>query len=168
MLSMIACLDVAYHDTRAAAAGIVFRDWHDEFVIAEHLISLGDIQPYQSGQFFMRELPCLSAILRVLPPVQVVLVDGYVWLEECRPGLGAHLYHSLDDRVSVIGVAKTRYRGAENIQEIRRGTSKRPLYISAVGLSVPQAAGHVCSMRGPHRIPTLLKRVDLLSRKSPS
>jgi deoxyribonuclease V len=165
---MIACLDVAYYDSRAVAAGIVFRDWHDEFVIAEHLISLADIQPYQSGQFFMRELPCLLAILRVLPPVQIVVVDGYVWLEECRPGLGAHLYHSLDDRISVIGVAKTRYRGAENIQEIRRGTSKRPLYISAAGLSVPQAAELVCSMRGPHRSPTLLKRVDRLSRKSSS
>jgi deoxyribonuclease V len=67
-------------------------------------------------------------------------------------------------RVPVIGVAKTKYIGAEDVQEIRRGKSKQPLYISAVGLSALQAAEHVCSMRGPYRIPTMLKRVDLLSR----
>jgi deoxyribonuclease V len=54
--------------------------------------------------------------------------------------------------------------GAENVQEIVRGKSKQPLYISAVGLSISQAAEHVHSMHGPYRIPTLLKRVDLLSR----
>src|SRR5262249_37080476 len=102
--------------------------------------------------------------LPLLPPVQIVLIDGYVWLEENRPGLGAHLYQSLDGRVAVIGVAKTRYLGAAGVQEIARGTSKQPLYISAIGLRVQQAAEHVYSMRGPYRIPALLKRVDLLSR----
>jgi deoxyribonuclease V len=96
--------------------------------------------------------------------VQVVLVDGYVWLEENRPGLGAHLYQSLDGRVAVIGVAKTRYLGATNVQEITRGKSKQPLYISAVGLNVEQAAKCAYSMHGPYGIPTLLARVDYLSR----
>jgi deoxyribonuclease V len=161
---MIACVDVDYRDTRAVAAGLAFRDWLDDSVVAERVISLPKIQPYKSGQFFIRELPCLLAVLRVLPPVEVVLIDGYVWLEENRPGLGAYLYQSLDGRVPVIGVAKSRYLGAENVQEIARGKSKRPLYISAVGLSVAQAAEHVYLMRGPDRIPMLLKRVDLLSR----
>jgi deoxyribonuclease V len=162
---MIAAVDVHYQRTRAVAAGIVFRDWLDENVVAEQVVSLPDIQPYQSGQFFIRELPCLLAVLRVLPPVQTVLIDGYVWLEENRPGLGAHLYQSLDGRVPIIGVAKTRYLGASDVQEITRGKSKQPLYISAVGLSGRQAAEHVYSMRGPYRIPTLLKKVDLLSRR---
>ena len=164
MIRMIACVDVDYRDTRAVAAGLAFRDWLDDSVLAERVISLPKIQPYKSGQFFIRELPCVLAVLRVLPPVEVVLIDGYVWLEENQPGLGAHLYQSLDGRVPVIGVAKSRYLGAENVQEIARGKSKRPLYISAVGLSVAQAAEHVYSMRGPYRIPMLLKRVDLLSR----
>jgi len=164
MISMIACVDVDYQDTRAVAAGIAFRDWVDNSAIAERVVSLSNIEPYKSGQFFIRELPCILAVLRILPPVQVALIDGYVWLEENRPGLGAHLYHSLDGRVPVIGVAKSRYLGAVNVQALARGKSKRPLYISAVGLSVSQAAKHVYSMRGPYRIPTLLKRVDLLSR----
>jgi deoxyribonuclease V len=165
---MIACVDVDYQDTRAVAAGIAFRDWRDDGVVAERAVSLHDIQPYQSGQFFVRELPCLLAVLRVLPPVEVVLIDGYVWLEENRPGLGSHLHRSLEGRVAVIGVAKTQYLGAQNVREITRGKSKQPLYISAVGLGVDQAAEYVCSMEGPYRIPTLLKKVDLLSRRERS
>jgi deoxyribonuclease V len=164
MITMIACVDVHYQHTRAVAAGIAFRDWLDDSIVAERVVSLDDIQPYRSGQFFIRELPCLLAVLQVLPPVQIVLIDGYVWLDENRPGLGAYLYESFDGRVQVIGVAKTRYSGADDMQKIERGNSKRPLYISAVGLSVTQAAEHVYSMHGPYRIPTLLKRVDLLSR----
>jgi deoxyribonuclease V len=86
---MIGCLDVAYWDRQAVAAGIAFRDWLDETVVAERAVSLQGVEPYQSGQFFIRELPCLLAVLRVLPPLDVVLIDGYVWLEKNRPGLGA-------------------------------------------------------------------------------
>jgi deoxyribonuclease V len=161
---MIACIDVHYLDTRAVAAGIAFRDWLDESVVAEQVITISGVKPYKSGQFFERELPCLLAVLEKLPSMDIVLIDGYVWLEKNRPGLGAHLYTSGDGRTSVIGVAKTRYTGAENVQEIVRGKSKQPLYISAAGLSVAEAAEHVRSMDGPYRIPTLLKRVDLLAR----
>jgi len=164
MIRMIGCVDVDYRGTRAVAAGIAFRDWLDDSGVVERVVTVSDIQPYQPGQFFIRELPCLLAVLRVLPPLQIVLIDAYVWLEQNRPGLGAHLYDSLDGRVSVIGVAKTRYLGAGSVQEIARGKSRRPLYISAIGMSVRQAAEHVYSMSGLYRIPTLLKRVDLLSR----
>src|SRR5262245_50765125 len=98
MISMIACVDVHYKKTQAVAAGIAFRDWLDESVVEERVVSLPDIQPYQSGQFFIRELPCLLAVLRVLPPVQIVLIDGYVWLKKKRPGLGRSEEHSLDGR----------------------------------------------------------------------
>jgi deoxyribonuclease V len=161
---MIACVDVHYRDTRSVAAGIAFRGWLDESVVAECVITVSGIQPYKSGQFFERELPCLSAVLEKLPPIDIVLIDGYVWLEKNRPGLGAHLYTALGGRIPVIGVAKTRYFRAENVQEIVRGKSKQPLYISAAGLSVMEAAEHVRSMHAPYRIPTLLNRVDRLSR----
>ena len=62
MISMIACVDVDYENTRAVAAGIAFRDWLDDSVVAERVVSLSDIQPYQSGQFFIRELPCLLSL----------------------------------------------------------------------------------------------------------
>jgi deoxyribonuclease V len=47
-----------------------------------------------------------------------------------------------------------------------RGTeAKRPLYVTAAGVGVDQAAAWVRSMHGPHRLPTLLKRVDRLCRE---
>jgi deoxyribonuclease V len=69
-------------------------------------------------------LPCLFAILRKLPPVDTAIIDGYVWLAgESRPGLGAHLYGALNQKVVVIGVAKTKFHGADHVSEVIRGSS---------------------------------------------
>jgi deoxyribonuclease V len=162
---MIACLDVQYQDTTACAAGIVFRDWLDAKALEEKVIQLADIQPYESGQFFRRELPCLMAILQRLPKIGIVIVDGYVWLEgEGKPALGACLYDALAGQATVIGVAKTKFRGAHGVCEITRGRSRRPLFISAAGMHPEEAAKHVRSMDGDYRIPTLLARADYLCR----
>lgn len=161
---MIACLDVHYHGTRATAAGIVFSHWTDASAIEERVVSMADVQPYRSGRFFLRELPCLLAVLEVLPPVKSVIVDGYVWLEDEKPGLGEHLHQALESRPAVIGVAKTRYVGAVRVREVTRGKSTRPLFITAAGIDVGEAAEHIRSMHGPNRIPTLLQKVDSLSR----
>ncbi len=124
------------------------------------------VEPYEPGQFFRRELPCLLAVLSKLPPVDVVVIDGYVWLGGLEnPGLGAHLYQALGRRTSVVGVAKTRFKGAETTCEVLRGKSKRPLFITAAGMSQEVAAKHVHCMHGAYRIPTLLKRVDELCRR---
>ena len=45
-----------------------------------------------------------------------------------------------------------------------RGNSKSPLFVTARGVSASDAALHVKQMHGPHRIPTLLARVDGLAR----
>lgn len=162
---MIACLDVHYRDPGAVAAGLWFRRWEDSASSAEIVLPIERVAPYRSGQFYLRELPCLLAVLEKGPPVEVVVVDGYVWLgAEQRPGLGAHLYQALGEKVAVIGVAKTRYPGATRAQELRRGTSRSPFYVTAAGMEVGEAARHVAEMHGPHRIPTLLRRVDQLCR----
>ncbi len=164
---MIACLDVAYVHAAAYAAGIAFRDWCDSGPAEERTLLPTEVQPYLTGQFFRRELPCLLAVLRALPPVGVAVVDGYVWLDDAgKPGLGAHLYQALDGEVAVIGVAKTRFRGANIACEVTRGKSARPLFITAAGISPERAADHIRSMHGCYRIPTLLKRVDGLCRRA--
>ncbi len=164
---MIACLDVDYREAAAYAAGIAFQYWPDATPATEKVILVEAVQPYQPGQFFRRELPCLLAVLRELPPVAVVVVDGYVWLDGVSvAGLGAHLYQALAGKVAVIGVAKTRYSGAGAAVEVVRGRSTRPLFITAVGMSAQKAAEHVRSMHGPDRIPTLLKRVDSPARQA--
>jgi len=81
-----------------------------------------------------------------------------------RPGLGAHRYEALRRCVAVIGAAESRFVKAEPVEPVLRGRSRSPLYVTAVGMDVAQAARHIRSMHGPHRIPTLLKRVDQLSR----
>ena len=164
---MIGCLDVDYREPAAYAAGIAFHNWSDASPAIEKVVPVVGVHPYQPGQFFRRELPCLLAVLRELPPVGVVVVDGYVWLDGVSvAGLGAHLYQELAGKVAVIGVAKTRFAGVGAAVEVVRGRSIRPLFITAVGMSTPRAAEHLRSMHGPDRIPTLLKRVDSLARRA--
>ena len=43
----------------------------------------------------------------------------------------------------------------------RRG-SRKPLYVSAAGCGLQDAADRVLRMHGPHRIPTLVRRADQL------
>jgi deoxyribonuclease V len=162
---MIACVDVYYRDSEASAAMVTFRAWSDAKAIGETVVQVANVQPYESGQFFRRELPCLLAVLKTAPSAQIVVIDGYVWLEgSAKPGLGAHLCEALGGGVAVVGVAKTRFQGAEGVREITRGVSKRPLFITAAGMELELAARGVLSMHGNHRIPTLLARVDYLSR----
>jgi deoxyribonuclease V len=123
------------------------------------------VEPYQSGQFYRRELPCILAVLKSLPELaQVIIIDGYVWLGDHRPGLGAHLYEALGQQVAVVGVAKTRFVRAEPVELVLRGRSRSPLYVTAVGMDLAEAASRIRTMHGSYRIPTLLKRVDQLSR----
>jgi deoxyribonuclease V len=163
---MLVCVDVDYRDRGAVAACVGFRGWADEAPAAEVVRHLTEVAEYVPGEFYRRELPCLLSVLEAAPePPELVVVDGYVWLGD-RPGLGARLYEALGRRVPVVGVAKTRFQSATAAREVVRGDSRRPLYVTAAGLDVAAAAEHVRSMHGPFRIPTLLKRVDQLCRRS--
>jgi deoxyribonuclease V len=160
-----ACVDVDYRDQEAVAACVLFADWGAGESAAEWVEHLPRAAPYEPGRFYLRELPCLLTVLRRAPlPLQAVVIDSYVWLGEGEPGLGAHLYQALGGAVAVIGVAKTRYRGAAFAVPVLRGGSQAPLYITAAGLPKEEAAGWVRGMHGAHRIPTLLRRVDRLAR----
>jgi deoxyribonuclease V len=167
---MIACVDVDYRDEGAVAACVLFHAWGDEAPAEERLERVARVEPYQPGQFYKRELPCLLAVLTPVlqrGPLEAVVVDGYVWLrDERHPGLGAHLYEALGRQVPVLGVAKTRFASARASVEVRRGGSGRPLHMTAAGLDVEEAARHVQGMHGPYRIPTLLKRVDQACRSA--
>jgi deoxyribonuclease V len=162
---MLACLDVTYRNDAACAAGVIFRDWADANPLDEKVVHVQNVEPYQPGQFYRRELPCLLAVLKQLPPIDTAIIDGYVWLDgEPRPGLGAHLHKALNGNLSVVGVAKTKFHGANGVREVIRGSSKRPLFVTAVGIEQQLAANHVRSMHGDNRLPTLLARADYLCR----
>jgi deoxyribonuclease V len=162
---MIVALDVHYDEQRqrGTGAGVVFECWQDAARCAEYTVQCSGIEPYQPGEFFRRELPCLLSILEAIKePVTQIVLDGYVSLDE-RPGLGLRLWDALDTRVPIIGVAKSRYRGAVAV-EVTRGASKAPLYVTAVGVDPTTAAAKIKAMHGAFRIPALLKRVDQLSK----
>jgi deoxyribonuclease V len=92
----------------------------------------------------------------------LVVIDGYVDLDPLgQPGLGAHLH--AETGLPVVGVAKSAFRTATHARQVRRGTSKRPLFVTAVGVPIEEAAGMVAEMAGPHRIPDALRRVDRLA-----
>jgi deoxyribonuclease V len=126
-----------------------------------------EVQPYQPGQFYLRELPPLHAVLDGLAGMAVLVVDGYADLDpDGRPGLGAHAHAEFG--VPVIGVAKTAFRTATHAIPVLRGTSTRPLYVTAAGMPRADAAGLVQRMAGQHRMPDALRRVDTLARNGPS
>jgi deoxyribonuclease V len=162
---MIAALDVHYDDRTAGATGaaVLFEAWADAQSHSEHVVRTGGVAPYEPGAFYKRELPCLLAVLKSLPAApSIVAIDGYVTLGD-KPGLGTHLWEALERRTPIIGVAKTRFHSAA-AKEVLRGGSLSPLYVTAVGIDLDEAAAHIQAMVGPHRIPTLLKRVDQLAR----
>lgn len=82
------------------------------------------------------------------------------------PGLGAVLFAQLNHSTPVIGIAKRRYKKSQVAYKIIRGNSTKPLYITAIGFDQRVAAGKIAKMHGKYRVPTLLKKVDQLSRIS--
>ncbi|MDB4955409.1 MAG: Endonuclease, partial [Myxococcales bacterium] len=164
---MIACVDVDYRKSCVVAACVCFREFPDTVASGEHALrSTTPPHPYVSGSMYLRELPYL---LEVLAPVRaglrVAVVDAYVWLRDGSPGIGARLHETLGGEVAVVGIAKTGFYGASGVAEVRRGTSESPVFVSAAGMALADAAAAVASMAGPHRLPTFVKRADLLSRE---
>ena len=165
MTPNILALDVHYEIQRAIAAAVGFCGWDALQSNSELVVVLDQVADYQPGEFYRRELPCLLALVDRLDALpDFLLIDGYVWLDgNQRPGLGAKLYEALDKQVPIIGVATTRFHAAVTI-EVLRGTSRSPLFVTAVGVDTELAATWIQKMAGSHRIPTLLRQVDQLCR----
>jgi deoxyribonuclease V len=163
---MIVAIDVYYRHRSAVAAAVLFAQWTSEGETAHFCEPVERVEPYRPGSFFQRELPCVLKVLRrITTPLSTIVVDGYVWLgSDERPGLGGHLYTALDKTIPVIGVAKSYFRQSSNAVPVLRGKSRKPLHVTAAGMDPVRAATCIAGMHGPHRIPTLLKRVDALSR----
>lgn len=162
---MFACLDVHYAGAVACAAAVAFHAWEDEHPASQVTTVSVAAHDYAPGEFYKRELgPLLTLLGPLTADVHTLIIDGYCTLSaEGRPGLGAHLYAALGQRVRIVGVAKTRFRSAPAI-EVLRGASARPLYVTALGMSAREAADGVAGMHGDYRVPTLLKAVDRLAR----
>ena len=139
---LCAAVDVHYLSTGGArAAAVLAADAAFAHVLAERTAVVPQAAPYRPGEFYRRELPPLRAVLEDLSGLDLLVVDGYADLDpDGRPGLGAHVHAEFG--VPVIGVAKSRFRTATHAVPVLRGSSVRPLFVTA--------AGNVCGRRrGP-------------------
>jgi deoxyribonuclease V len=164
---MIACFDVYYANNEAWAAAIVFEDWADSGVVERYTLKINDVGDYQPGRFYERELaPIVQLIKSIEHPISHYVIDAYCHLTDTQaPGMGVYLYETLPSHAIVIGVAKNRFRDTQHAVEVSRGGSKRPLFVTSIGMDYSSAGKLIASMAGEHRIPTMLKYVDRLSRE---
>ncbi len=160
----VGAVDVHYGDRGGArSALVVCRDLTLSATESEHVADIAEVEPYEPGALFKRELPCIRAVLDLGPHLDLLVIDGYATLDpHGRPGLGAHASETIG--VPVIGVAKTPFHTATHAAQVLRGIATRPLYVTATGLDVAEAARIVRAMTGPNRIPDALARVDRLAR----
>jgi deoxyribonuclease V len=162
---MKAALDVYYTGNKAWASCVVFESWTDGVPLKTIRVSLPGVRPYRPGRFFERELPPLLAVLEEAGgQFSRILIDGYVHLNNDRPGLGAHLHRALPKPATVIGVAKNPLAVADRFKPILRGRSTKPLFVSASDDDLDEAAAAVAGMHGPYRIPTLIRLADRIAR----
>ncbi|MBL7953660.1 MAG: endonuclease V, partial [Flavobacteriales bacterium] len=76
-----------------------------------------------------------------------------------------HLHSALNGRVPIIGVAKTNFTTLHQLKaEVLRGASAKPLYVTAMGLPLGEAAEHIKRMHGVFRMPHLLSELDRLTK----
>jgi len=163
---MILAIDVDYRENaKASVAGILFENWQDKEPKEIITTVVEDVSEYQSGQFYKRELPCILALLdKIDIELSYIVVDGYVFLGESKKGLGAYLYDALDTKIPIIGVAKSPFRDISSDSFIYRGESKKPLFITSIGIELDKAKEAIGNMYGKFRIPFLLKEADRVCR----
>ena len=157
-------VDAYYTGNKAKVVGVLFENFSDEKPLKIISKVVGNVAPYESGSFYKRELPRIVSLLQDLDvrDISLIVIDGFVYLDdEGRYGLGGHLYECLECRVQIVGVAKSPFKGScKFVREICRGRSKRPLFVSAIGMDIDEAARLVKWMSGGFRTLKLLKILD--------
>ena len=165
---MKVCLDVQYAADTAFAAAVVFDAWQDTDPVNQYTVRVGGIRAYEPGKFYLRELkPLMAAVQRIREPIDIYIIDAHCHLmSETDPGLGAYLHNAIGGRSSIIGVAKNRFRDSRQAVEVLRGKSKRPLYVTSIGIGRRDAAAALRAMAGSHRLPTMITLADRLAREA--
>jgi deoxyribonuclease V len=103
----------------ARAAAVLAADAAFAHVLAERTAVVPRVAPYRPGEFHLRELPPLRAVLDDLSGLGLLVVDGYADLDPGgRPGLGAHVHAEFG--IPVIGVAKSRFHTATHAVPVAR------------------------------------------------
>lgn len=165
---MIYAFDTYYYDDYAHTVCLAFQDWDAEHETEIFTEKTAITSEYESGAFYKRELPCILSLLHQidLKEDDIIIIDGYVTLDdEGKIGLGGHLYEALDQKFPVVGIAKNGFNSPDSRRRaVYRGESNTPLFLTTKGADVDEIKQKVEQMHGNFRIPTLLKKLDQLSR----
>ena len=166
---MIIAIDVHYRENISKTVSIEFDDWNADQPTNTHVIEIPETAEYVPGQFYKRELPCMLEVLKLsdLSKVDYIIVDGYVFLDDLgKKGLGGYLYEILNGKIPIVGVAKRSFHSIDKLViPIKRGKSRNPLYITSRGADLKDMAAKVIAMNGDFRIPTLLKILDMETKR---
>lgn len=163
-------LDVFYQEnsgqTTAKVSGIRFTGIEKIEVLSGHTTVVNDVAPYQSGQFYKREMPCLLDLIKQIDePFDIIIIDGYVFLDGInKAGLGKYLYDNLTVKQPIIGIAKNQFYEISDDYAVWRGISKHPLYVTSTGVNIIEAKSLVTRLEGKHRLPNIVNQVDRLGR----
>lgn len=165
-------LDVHYKEGQetdavtATVAGIRFEGIKQSRILNEYTVEVNDVAPYESGQFYKREMPCLLALINQIDePFDAIIIDGYVFLDGVsKAGLGKYLYDNLANKKPIIGIAKNHFYDIPEDYAVWRGTSKHPLYVTSIGIEIKKAKEMISRMDGDNRMPKMVTYVDKLGR----
>lgn len=98
-------IDAYYKETCAKVVGVIFQEFSDEKPLDIISIEINNLEEYESGQFYKRELPGILKLLEKINQNEfdTILLDSHTWLWEKdskapKPGLGAHLYGWLENK----------------------------------------------------------------------
>ncbi|MEN6668752.1 endonuclease V [Psychrobacter sp. B38] len=122
------------------------------------MIDVNNVVPYESGQLYKREMPCLLALMnQINEPFDAIIIDGYVFLHGVEKAeLGKYLYDHLVNKKPIIGIAKNHFYDITEDYAVWRGVSKHPLYVTSVGMDLTKAREIVSEMEGDHRMPKMV------------
>lgn len=166
---MILAFDSYYFENNAKTVCLAFNNWSDVEAQEVYTEIMENINEYRSGEFYKRELPCILSLFRKirLKEIETIIVDGFVYLDDNNKfGLGGYLYKALEEKIPIIGVAKNDFMNIEKRKvKLLRGESKKPLYITSIGITIDIAAENIKRMSGKYRIPALLKHLDSLTKE---
>lgn len=176
---MIVAFDTYYYNGFSYTVGGVFKSWGDKeasyYVTSKRTCIDAE---YKSGELYKRELPCIMQCLSFLniEEIELIIVDGFVWLSEdgktLTKGLGARLQDAIMEKYktkkTIVGVAKNRYHvEIPDCMVIERGlTSSKPLFVTCSETCFAEHYSiQVKRMYGDYRIPNILKAVDRKTRE---
>ena len=124
-----AAVDVHYLSTGGArAAAVLAADAAFARVLGERTAVVSGVAPCRPGEFYLRELPPLRAVLDGVTGLGLLVVDGYADLDPGGwPGLGAHAHAELLSPAGYSGLpGARRYRAGRGLASPGGDSFTRP------------------------------------------